>query len=278
MKVMLPEPYKGRCVFCGRSDDLSNEHIISKTVRKLQPKTANVTTVVGVQKINRDSTLNIVLEKAICMTCNGGWMRELEDDFVRILGTQLSLPVEVRVDPANQERIATWAIKVALLMQLFTSTRANQERGHFIPGSHLRWLWKHQKLSGPPPGTRVWIGMVNDPQWLVRLQPSSLAISRGNPPDAYFVSLSLGYLLFHVFGVEFVNRESKDLRTLELPRELTQTLVEIWPGTGMDLVWPTPQLIQAAHLSVVDTWPSVSLGLPNERVTYSPQFRGHRRD
>ena len=179
------------------------------------------------------------ISETIC--CRGIWLRELEtcsDHQGHNATESRSLLIKNVSQP--------WTLKVALLIQLYACTRTSQERGHFIPGSHLRWLWEHQRLSSPAPGTRVWIGMVIDPQWLVRLQPSSLATFPGNPPDAYFVSLSLGYLLFYVFGVEFVNKDLTSIVTLELPRNLAQTLMEVWPGRGMDLVCPTPQLIPAA--------------------------------
>jgi hypothetical protein len=52
----------------------------------------------------------------------------------------------------------------------------------------------------PPPGTRVWMGLVNDPNTRVAHSQSSALAIEPTKPIAYFATLSLGYFLFQAFG------------------------------------------------------------------------------
>lgn len=266
MKITLPIQYRGRCIFCGSSKKLSDEHVISKSVRRHLPAGKFVRTVAGNDELKPESALNIVLDNVVCAGCNNEWMSSLERRFVRIFQHQLYSLSQRLVDSDGQKLIATWAVKVALLIQLYTSTASGQQLGHFVPDSHLKWLGKEKS---PPPGTRVWIGAINDPIVLAHCQPSSLATSRGATPDAYFVSFSIGHLLFQVFGPEFTNSADGNriqLQTLEPPPFLAETLTEIWPRNSKELVWPPSSQVQANELNSLESWPSEVLGIPTERV------------
>jgi hypothetical protein len=264
VKITLPAPYAGHCVFCRTTKSLNDEHIISKAIRKRMPAVKQVATVAGDQLMHSGTALNLVIRNAVCTRCNGGWMSGLERSFIRTFGAQLSSPSQRHVDPLRQERVATWAIKIALLLQLYTSVAGQNPLGYFVPDSHLRWLWQHQKPPSPPPGARVWLSTLRDPQsMLAHFQPGSLA-AEVNKPSAYFVTFTLGYLIFQVYGPEIVRTEDGTIREapiLNPPPTLSKTLTEIWPGRGQEAVWPTAQAVVAAAMPLLEDWPSQVLGI-----------------
>ncbi len=207
------------------------------------------------------NVLQVVLKDAVCLTCNGGWMSLLEKAFVKTLGTQLSTPTPVTIDLSQQERVARWATKVALLLQLYTGTQ--ESSGHYVPPDNLKWLARH---SVPPPGTRVWIGALRNPgRELAHYQGSSLTFE-WDVPVAYFVTFTLGYLIFQVFGREILDpkegRARRELPTLNPPPMLGGTITELWPGNGDDSVWPTPKPIESAALPQLENWPSQVIRQP----------------
>lgn len=266
MKIQLPTPYRGQCIFCKSSKQLTDEHVISKSVRRNLPKTESVIPVAGNNGLKPETALNIVLSKAVCARCNNGWMSRVEKDFVRIFKHQLYSLKQRFVDSDGQKSTATWAVKVALLIQLYTSAASGQQLGHFVPDSHLQWLGKE---TSPPPETIVWIAAIHNPIGLAHCQPSSLATSRDTTPDAYFVSFSVGHLLFNVFGPEFITTADGNRirpQTLGPPKRLAETLIEIWPGNSRDLMWPPMKPVLADELRALEDWPSEALGIPTERL------------
>ena len=155
MTVQLPMDMRGRCVMCDGPGPLTDEHVISKNVRKQLPLLSAVTeTFAGITSKPRN-VLHLVLKKAVCAKCNGGWMSDLEDDVVAAIGFQFANAVTTRIDPSQQERIATWAIKTALLIEMHTSARG---KGTYVPIDNVRWLAEHHT---PPPRARVWMAGVN---------------------------------------------------------------------------------------------------------------------
>lgn len=262
VNVTLGPPYAGRCLFCGSRKELTDEHVFAKAIRIRMPKVTTVRTVEGSQLLNASSALNVVLKRAVCGTCNRGWMGNLERSFVGALGDQLSTPAQRHLDPIRQERVATWAIKVALLLGLYTSTRGS-DSSSFVPNSNLRWLWHHQAAPSPPPNAQVWLGTLSNPgPQLAHFQPSWFAMNDG-VPLAYFVTFSLGYIVFQVYGSEVLSPKDPGaqpkLPALNPPPALRQTITEIWPGSGHDAVWPTMRPAVAAQLETLEGWPETFL-------------------
>jgi hypothetical protein len=259
--IWLGPPYQGRCLFChGTKGGLNDEHVISRGIRRKMPVTTGVQAVSALEPVGRPrNVLHIVLKNAVCKTtCNGGWMSGLEKSFVKTFGTQLSAPTPRRLDPSQQERTGRWAVKTGLLLALWTGV---QNPPYYVPDDHLRWLPRH---TMPPPGTRVWLGAVHNPGSRIAYQRSAaLAMEMDEPPVAYFVTFSIGYLLFQVFGTEFIDRQRggahRELPTIDPPPSLREALTNIWPGNGQDAVWPPARTIETSALDEIAGWPGETM-------------------
>jgi hypothetical protein len=262
MKVKLQPPFRGLCLFCPSRQGLTDEHIISRTVKKNMPAITFVTPLRGGGVVGKGATsLNLVLEDAVCQRCNTGWMSQLENRFVQVFKKQLSHPLPKRLDPSHQERVSRWAIKVALLLELFT---APFDHDTYVPMDNLRWLPDHQT---PPPGSKVWIGAIRNPQKTVLWYRLGHLSVEPNQPVAYFITFSLGYFIFQVFGREIYESEDsgtvRKLPTLNPPPNLSDTLIQLWPSSGGDIVWPPRRLVERPALEALASW-------PDQMVTYPP--------
>lgn len=161
---------------CDGPGPLTDEHVISKTVRKQVPAIGKIRQVFAGQIGRQMNVVHMVLTRAVCETCNGGWMRELEDDLVLNLGPQMSSARYVCLNPLQQERTATWAVKTALLFETYASIK---NIGAYVPTDNLCWLAEHHS---PPPGCSVRLATVDIgtglPFWS---RAGTVADSVGNP-------------------------------------------------------------------------------------------------
>lgn len=97
----------------------------------------------------RLDALSVVLPR-VCVRCNTGWMKQLEDRTAPVLGPMLlDPPLPVVLDPARQATLATWAVKTSLLLGHGNFTH---QQGGWVPADNLTWLHLHGRFDQPPPG------------------------------------------------------------------------------------------------------------------------------
>ena len=206
------------------------------------------------------NALHVVLKDSVCGGCNNGWMSQLEISFINVFRAQLSRPSQCHLDPLMQERVATWAVKTALLLMIYTES-SGMGPGGYVPKDNLRWLYENQDPPSLPPGTKVWLGTVANPgNRPVFHQAAALGVEANGPITAYFSTFTLGYLIFQVFGHDIYDSQnmgalSRD-PTIGPPSRLSGRLTEIWPGNGNKVAWPTAKPLQAAEVPGLHLWPN----------------------
>jgi hypothetical protein len=252
---------------CGSSKDLTDEHVISKTVRRQVPGVKLVWRTYRGRRSRALQALHVVLKDAVCRTCNGGWMKELEDDFVALLGPQIRAEGGLALNPAASERAATWAVKTGLLLEIHHSGLGDSDT--FAPTNNLRWLADHRS---PPPGAEVWIGQYDfrgehNVHWS---QPLSLGadVGRDGLPVrvAYTSPFTIGALAFYVFGRDLLlGTNAGDFASLDPPNWFGEVFVKLWPRAGDLAFWPPPKHIALDALPGLQSWIATRLDpLPPE--------------
>jgi hypothetical protein len=251
---------------CGGPGPLTDEDVISKTVRKHIPVLGQIQQMFG--GVARGRPLNVmrmVLADAVCGPCNNVWMSQLENDLTDNLGPQFTSTRAVRLDPSQQERTATWAIKTALLIETFTNIAGDGESGAYVPTDNLRWLAAHRS---PPPGCSAWLAAIDIgtkfPSWS---QAGSVFDSRGKPKE-FVATFTFGHLGFQVISGDIDNPRlsgaAKKPLADETPDDVRAVSVNIWPGTGDDAVWPPGVPLTMNNLQAWAAWPSRFLPPPPE--------------
>jgi hypothetical protein len=145
------------CVLCkttrGPFDD---EDVLAKWITRILPKP---TTAIhrgsddSRARPHRSNVLEAKARKAVCKTCNNGWMNALEQKVKTIVsGAMNPTPetVPVRLNREQQRTLAFWAIEKALFLELsLRQSKHGYKRGH-LPADHFTWLFDHRDEREPP--------------------------------------------------------------------------------------------------------------------------------
>jgi hypothetical protein len=163
--------------------------------------------------------------RQVCAACNNGWMSDLETGMENLLTPWLrGLPTALGLE--EQQRIATWTVKTAMMLQ-FTRTGIRP-----IPPAHFTQLYARK--TRPPDHSYVFIGIEPDTVYLPRAwlhmgtRPIEQMDLRGLAPKstlhfAYEATIIVQHLVLTVLGYEGPE--------LQLGRHLTlgRHLFRIWP-------------------------------------------------
>ena len=242
MKVRLPDQWRGACLACGSTVDLTDEHVISRTVRRQIPLLSKVTETFAGDTRKPMDVLHMVIADAVCSNCNGGWMGRLESDFVKIIRSNLTDPIAKAFEPGELERVAMWAIKTAIWTEVYTTCLG---LGAYAPLNNLRWMAKH---NSPPPNSRVWMIAVNSGvKRLAWSQAGGISDGQGKAIGA-LITFHIGCVGFQVLAFDFfdpkMDEPHRTTISIDPPPAFAKAMLEICPGTGTAATWP-------ANLTVV---------------------------
>jgi hypothetical protein len=229
----MPRRPSGVCVLCGSNGPMTDEHSLQKWARKLLGMEGEANIVRGGRVVAHQRRLNVVAPQALCYGCNVEWLGPVEDQFKALMGRAITGQGPVPLDADEQDFVALWAVKSALLLELamrFTSP------GHFcpIPSSALLWLGLHKT---PPPRATVWLGATG---------PHPGEHPRGNyfsnQPVAPADSQLEGNLITFVYGDLLVKTFVVDVPDGPLPPGIdapdTRVLIQIRPKRRRRVSWP----------------------------------------
>jgi hypothetical protein len=227
------------CIFCGGTP-LTLEHLWPDWLRReLGPVGRSAHHLE--QDENGVETRDVTFEtppfnqqvRAVCATCNGGWMSELEAAAKPIL-----LPlIEGRggnLDRREQQVVATWALlKACVFDELHPQERA-------VPAAHRDSLY----AEIAPAGGGLWVSLgtyVGRDIGHYAYQGMKLARADEDDPEEptlYFVTITLGALVVQVVG--------------SLLAELTFSPAIYAEDFALVQVWPTSPAVQFDQRVVMD--------------------------
>lgn len=211
------------CPFCGKTDGLTQEHVIPKWVsRRLREWTADFT--ISDERSSR-KVQTIDIDVVICAECNNRWLSVLENDVARVLSPMLD-GSPARLMATEQSLLATWAVKTALMLDLASGNP-------FIPQG---FYFDFRLRRAPHPNNFVWLANYGGNQHAATAQLLGLHIGvpTDQPPNAFLATFSIFRVVFQVLG-HFARgpAELKDDR-----RQFEQIYDQIWPWWCMPIVWP----------------------------------------
>ena len=171
--------------------------------------------------------------KYLCAGCNNGWMSNLETAVRPLMGAMIN-DLAVLLDRDQQQLIATWALKTAMVFECMNDTGewfySQADRRHLLT-----------ILSPPAKDTIIWLG---------RHQGSRQAfaegkkLSGGKPiqnvalGEGSVMTLALGHLAIQVFTMKRRPEHQAIPITLNIkPGKWDASLIQIWP-TVPAFRWP----------------------------------------
>jgi hypothetical protein len=247
---------------CGGPGPLDKEHIISKTVRNQLPPAQKITYTFAGETSKPWNVLHCVLKRAVCKGCNAGWMRDLENDFVAIVSTRIAEPDLFTISPDECERLATWAIKTTLLLEIWTDAMG---QGSHSPEDNRRYLATHKT---PPPRSKVWIAGIDYKQRYAWSQSLGLFLP-GRIPKGCVATLTVGSFGFQVLMMDIEDGDHAELMSkfaaLEPPGIIPDVVARIWPRNDESTPWPpSNKLLALEVLFDWATWPAKVFPLPRD--------------
>jgi hypothetical protein len=224
------------CIFCGKGPT-TKEHVWPQWM---------------LDALGRNATINVwrdqddagtawrargeggqVQVKCVCADCNSGWMSNLEGEAKILLGPLIN-DVSLRLDAAQQQLIAVWCTKTAMVWE-FTG----RARNWFYSTAEREHLRTDRSL---PADTRIWIG---------RHQSSNIAFCSGRRlsgatptdkpalSDGYVTTLAIARLAVQILTVRRApnHHDEGRLSLRSHPGPWNNLLIGIWPPVA-GIWWP----------------------------------------
>jgi hypothetical protein len=150
----------GACIFCGKVRKLTEEHLLGKWLKELfiaaglpiggaYSKLGFVGEDIPRSERLYPTALFEQTVRAVCETCNNGWMSQLEGAVQPFLGAMILRGQQTRLTRHDQRHLAAWAVKTLLVSQRM------QPDKRVIPDSVYDEFYKAQT---PADKHMVWLG------------------------------------------------------------------------------------------------------------------------
>lgn len=231
------------CIFCGTTPT-TKEHIFPRWMHSHMPprESGKAASFMALLHRDRSEFLHAKMPgdirdwqiKCVCggssTSCNAGWMKAIEDASEPVIA-KLMAGEELRLFPADQEKIAAWAVLKAMVV-------------HHRSSHHLRRR-QLRRTGQPPAGWAVWIGHYKGDERPNSFVSRPFAVDR---PAGTSGRRSLGFghattqvvqhLLVHVVNSPMLDFPHRWRFALPGGQPLRGSLLRIWPKSDTSIPWP----------------------------------------
>jgi hypothetical protein len=253
------------CVLCSSVEDLTDEDVIPKwLLRTFEVQTGSTVVTIGEEyggkrEFRRLKNFKVTLDDGLCKKCNNELLSRLENVVQPILGPMAVQARPTALDLDIQRLLAVWAVKTVYLLELAGRQQyagARQVEGYKPSIPEIGWLLAELercpvKLAKPPPRTMVWLACwdCKSPDSanrgsMIHYTPSSapLRTPSGGKVVGQFATLAIGYVVFQVFTVDYVEVEIRQAEVWnpDPPKSIAHAVPLIWPHRlrAGELSWP----------------------------------------
>jgi len=172
----------------------------------------------------------------LCVTCNGGWMSDLENRARPTLNAMMS-DFTLRLDAAEQQLVAAWCIKTAMVFEC-TGPRGGW---FYSDGERARF---RSSLSLPE-HTFVWLGRFQRSDQSV-CEARRLYRPSGRTGEGYVTALQVARLVAQVLTIRQAPELAQAVRRDGLYLRLA------WPIWTKSLRWPPSSSFSESRLEVIN--------------------------
>ena len=219
------------CLFCSNTAN-SREHLWPQWVHErrnfgpLKHKRGAIDTIIPDPKVT---------VKAVCKTCNNGWMSRLEAANIPLVGSMMQ-GLSIRLDREQQQVVAAWAMKMAFLTDW---TRIGGKTARFYRRVECDAFAKN--LTAPP-RTRIWTGHITSSHLSTDGHDLALMSRAGGTRlgTSTAVTFVVGHFVAQVvtdhLSPEYTNEAAPDSQ----PKSggWANKLIQIWPVEKEWVMWP----------------------------------------
>jgi hypothetical protein len=221
----LCESSRRRCVFCGAGGKMDKEHVLPDWLARELPDLGRGWHqrfgAFGEDKGRWHNAPFTVTVGTVCPKCNQGWMSDLED-AVRSWLSPMFRGRGRTFYGGGLTVLATWAAKTALVIG---------SRAESMPRAPSERFYRERR---PSESTTIWTGAFRPGAYklyrtFVPVHVSGVG-ARPGETNAYAVTFTVGYAVFHVFGNES-GREAVDLDSSPTSRATVSAASSCIAGT-----------------------------------------------
>lgn len=253
------------CMLCSSIEDPTDEDVVPKWLLRafdVQPGSTVIT--VGEEygekhEVRRLRHFQVTLDDGLCRKCNNELLSRLENMVKPVLGPMAVQAKPTTLDLDAQRLLAVWAVKTVYLLELAGRQRyagTRQVEGYQPSISEVGWLLaelerRPVKLVTPPPRTMVWLACwdcmspdIANQGSMIHYVPSSAALrsQSAGKVAGQFATLAIGYVVFQVFTVDYVEAEAQraEVWNPDPPETIAYAVPLIWPHRlrAGDVTWP----------------------------------------
>lgn len=251
---MTAKATPGSCIFCGRSGEMSKEHVWSDWIAELAPDDIRAHNFTYTYETSQHGEFRKVpgqplfqkRVRAVCETCNSGWMSRREDAVKPYISGML-FGRGRHLHREGQIALATWGALKALVAQ--RSFREHDPYGR-IPDEHYHELYELRDKPILPDSVAVYTAQT---AWsrkqaypgFYRLNGIALRGEEQERQDGYLLTFAVLDVMLQVLrlfdhpGARFGHRPG-----------LAESVRRIYPPTD-SFVWPPgPALTQGGVLAI----------------------------
>ena len=254
-----------QCLFCGPTDSpLTEEHAWPVWVSKLLKGKYGSDHFVHIRSTG-DNTTGLwrapvlkVTTKTLCATCNNVWLGAFENHVIKPIASPLILgePVDI-IKPADQEKLAAWAYKMALLLEVAVP---HKERAveFFTAGERLDF----RKTTMPNEHVRVFLANFKYGQEPAHAHQHQHTLTRREDQVTFqrrICTITAGCMALQVFAIRRVDTGKLAYATSEMEVEFQgrakTAIAHIWPPTSNAVRWSDLDLMSKEDIEqFTDMW------------------------
>ncbi|SRR5712692_53174 len=238
------------CRFCGAEAKLTGEHVFPDWIRKATGGDG------GARYFRRkaDGTVDQwqtlaykTKVKDVCLSCNSGWMSEIEAAVIPILTPMIFDSAAAELHEPQLTYVATWAVLRSLVVPLAAGPDD-------LPIGYYRTLHRHRKVL---PNTAVWLGHLDGTDartaFFIGVTLDSNIDREGDKPDGYIATMAIGELVTRVFILDPGIGELGPVSNVGYD----ENLVRVWPNVDA-ASWPPKALDVASYTGLIRELPRAS--------------------
>ena len=235
------------CFFCGHTErPLTEEHVWPVWVSKLLRGKYGSDYFVHIRSTGNETTglwkapVLKVTTKCVCDKCNSAWLSEFENDVIKPIASPLILaePIDI-IKPADQEKLAAWAYKMALLLEVtmpqeerasefFTAAERLDFRETTFPNEHVRVFLAHFEYGQEP-------AHASQHQHTLTRRDDQVTF------ECRITTITAGCLAMQVFAVRLVSTGklayAKSEMEVEFLGRAKTAIAPIWPPSSNAVRW-----------------------------------------
>ncbi|SDR20552.1 hypothetical protein SAMN04490186_3987 [Pseudomonas grimontii] len=176
---------------------------------------------------NSNNPILSLQTKKVCITCNNGWMSELESKIIPIY-EKLKRKEFITISNDEAFTLGLWATMLAMKWDILETNTS----GYTEPDTN--YLYKYKS---PPPNVRVWLGHC-DQSGIVAWHRTYLHLTQYSPeqltPNVRSTTFMIGHIILHI-----LSHEDSSINRIIRANEKNNRVVKIWPSaTAVDFNKP----------------------------------------